>query len=67
MSIKRAERKPDFIKNENNVRDLWDNAKQANLSITGIPEGEGKGIENVFEEIMAEKSPNLKMETDIKI
>ena len=26
-----------------------------------------KGIENVFEEIMAENSPHLKMETDIKI
>ena len=42
--------------------------QQANLHIIGIPEGEEKenGIENIFEEIMAEKFPNLK-ETDIKI
>ena len=30
------------------------------------PKGEEKGIENIFEEIMAEKLPNLK-ETAIKI
>ena len=40
----------------------------ANLRIIGIPEGEEKekGIENIFEEIMAENFPNLK-DTDIKI
>ena len=33
----------------------------------GIPEGEEreKGIENVFEEVMAENFPNLKKDTDI--
>ena len=41
-------------KHKNNIRDLWDNIKQANLHIIGIPEGEEKekGIENVFEEIV---------------
>ena len=55
-------------KHESNIRDLWDNIKWANLHIIGIPEGEEKekGIENIFEEIMAENFPNLK-ETDIKI
>ena len=53
-------------KNESNIRDLWDNIKRANLCIIGIPEGE-KGIENVFEEIMAENFPHLKKETDIQI
>ena len=55
-------------KHESNIRDLWDNIKQANLCIIGIPEGEEKekGIENIFEEIMAVKFPNLKY-TDIKI
>ena len=35
----------------------------------GIPEGEEreKGIENVFEEVMAENFPNLKKDTDIQI
>ena len=56
-------------KHESNIRDLWDNIKWANLCIIGIPEGEEKekGIENIFEEIMAEKFPNLKKETDIQI
>ncbi|WP_447305890.1 RBD-like domain-containing protein, partial [Escherichia coli] len=55
-------------KQESNIRDLWDNIKQVNLCIIGIPEGEEKekGIENVFEEIMSENLPNLK-KTDIKI
>ena len=49
--------------------DLWDNIKHANLHILGIPEGEEreKGIENVFEEIVAENFPNLKEETDIQV
>ena len=40
-------------KYKSNIRDLWDNIKQANLHITGIPEGEEKekGIEDIFEEI----------------
>ena len=35
----------------------------------GIPKGEEreKGIENVFEEIMAENFPNLKKETDMQV
>ena len=43
-------------KHESNIRDLWDNIKQVNLCIIGIPEGEEKekGMENIFEEIMAE-------------
>ena len=55
-------------KHESNTEDLWDNIKSANLHIIGIPEGEGKekGIENILEETMAEKLPNLN-ETDVKI
>ena len=29
-------------RHENNIRDIWDNVKQANLHIIGIPEGEEK-------------------------
>ena len=43
-----------------------DHIKQANLCIIGISEGEEKGIENIFEEIMAENFTNLN-ETHIKI
>ena len=55
-------------KHESNIRDLWDNIKQANLHIIGIQEGkeEEKRIENIFEEIMVENFPNLK-DTDIRI
>ena len=54
-------------KHERNIRDLWDNIKQTNLCIIGIPEEEEKekGMENVFEEIMSENFPNLR-ETDKK-
>ena len=54
-------------KYESNIRDLWDTIKWANLCIIGIPEGKEKerGIENIFEEIMAKNFPNLK-DTDIK-
>ena len=38
------------------MRDLWDNINWANLCIIGIPEGNEKGIENIFEEIMSENS-----------
>ena len=55
-------------KHESNVRDLWENIKQANLCIIAIPEEieKEKGIENIFEEIMSENFPNIK-ETDIMI
>ena len=55
-------------KNETNKRYLWDNIKNADLCIIIIPEREEKeqGVENIFEEIMAENFPNLK-DTDIKI
>ena len=54
-------------KNESNIGELWDNIKYANPCKIGIPEGEEreKGIEKVFEEIMAENLPNLKKKTDI--
>ena len=53
-------------KHKSKIRDLWDNVKRVNLLIIGISEEEEKGIENIFEEIMAENFPNLK-EVDIKI
>ena len=43
--------------------------KHANLHIIVISEGKEreKGIKNVFEEILPEKFPNLKKETDIQV
>ncbi|KAK1346651.1 hypothetical protein QTO34_000511 [Cnephaeus nilssonii] len=50
------------IKNqEESLRELWDNTKQNNIRIIGVPEGEEteQGIENLFEEIMTENFPDI--------
>ena len=48
-------------KNEDSLRDLWDNIKHTNIHIIGIPEGkEGeKGPKKLFEEIIAENFPSM--------
>ena len=56
-------------KNEERLRNLWDNFKPSNIQIIGVPEGEEKEqeIENVFEKIMKENSPNLVKELDMQV
>ena len=48
-------------RNEDSLRDLWDNIKCTNIRITGVPEGEEreKGPEKIFEEIIVENFPNM--------
>ena len=48
-------------KNEDSLRDLWDNVKHTNISIIRVPEGEEreKGSNKIFEEIIAENFPNM--------
>ena len=48
-------------RNEDSLRDLWDNIKHNNISIIGVPEGEEreKGREKIFEEIIVENFPNM--------
>ena len=48
-------------RNEDSLRDLWDNIKRTNIPIIGIPEGEEreKGPEKIFEEIIVKKFPNM--------
>ena len=48
-------------RNEDSLRDLWDNIKCTNICITGVPEGEEreKGPEEIFEEIKDENFPNM--------
>uniref|UniRef100_A0A9L0SV47 L1 transposable element RRM domain-containing protein n=1 Tax=Equus caballus TaxID=9796 RepID=A0A9L0SV47_HORSE len=53
-------------KNENSLKELWDNIKYTNIHIIGVPEGNERDKENLFEEI-AENFPNLRKETDIQI
>ena len=56
-------------RNEERLRNLWDNFKSANIQIIGTPEGEEKEqeIENLFEKIMKENFPNLVKEIDMRV
>ena len=48
-------------RNEDSLRDLWDNIKHNNIRIIGVPEGEEreKGPQKIFEEIIVENFPNM--------
>ena len=48
-------------RNEDSLRDLWDNTKRKNIRTIRVPEGEEreKGPEEIFEEIIVENFPNM--------
>ena len=48
-------------RNEDSLRDLWDNIKCNNICIIGVPEGEEreKRSKKIFEEIIVENFPNM--------
>ena len=52
----RGKEKKRIKRNEDNLRDLWDNVKCPNIRIIGIPEEEDKkkGCEKILEEIIVE-------------
>ena len=55
--MKQSGKKEKRIKrNEDNLRDLWDNDKHPNIRIIGVPEEEDKtkGPEKILEEIIVE-------------
>ena len=56
-------------KNEESLRDLWDNIKCTNIHVTRVPERQerDKGAENLFEEIITENVPKLRKQTDIQV
>ena len=56
------------FKNEERLRNLWDNLKHSNIQIIGVPEGEEEeqNVENLFEQIMKENFPNLAKEIDFQ-
>ena len=60
--------KQEFKKNEERLRNLWDNFKCSNVWIIGVPKGEEEEqeIENLFEKIIEENFPNLTKETDFR-
>ena len=48
-------------RNEDSLRDLWDNSKHTNIHIIGVPEREEreKGPKKIFEEIIVKNFPNV--------
>ena len=46
-------------RNEDSLRDFWDNVKHSNINIIGVQEGEEreKGPEKIFEEIVVKNFP----------
>ena len=67
VEINEAERKKEkrIKRNEDNLRDLWDNVKCLNIRITGVPEEEDKkkDHEKILEEIIVENFPKMGKET----
>ena len=61
VKINEAERKKKRIKrNEENLRDLWDNVKHPNIRTIGFPEEDKKkGHEKILEEIIVENFPKM--------
>ena len=56
-------------KNEERLRNLWENFKLSNIWIIGVPEGEEEEqkIENLFKKIMKEDFPSLEKEIDMQV
>ena len=56
-------------KNEERLRNLWNNFKHSDIWIIGVPEGEEEEqeIENLFEKIMKENFPNQAKEIYIQV
>ena len=56
-------------RNEDSLKELWDNIKHTNIHIRRAPEGEGKekGPEKICEEIVTENLPNTGKELLIQI
>ena len=63
VEINESERKQEkrIKRNEDNLRDLWDNVKCTNIRIIGVPEEEDKkkGHEKILEEIIVEIFPKM--------
>ena len=64
VEINEAEREKEkrILKNEDNLRDLWNNVKHPNIWIIGVPEEEDKkkGHEKILEEIIVKNFPKMR-------
>ena len=71
VEINEAERKKEkWIKrNEDNLRDLWDNVKCPNIQTIGVPgeEDKQKGHEKILKEITVENFPKMGKEIVIQV
>jgi len=62
VEINEAERKKEkrIKRNEDNLRDLWDNVKRPNIRIIEVPEEDKKkGHEKILEDIIIENFPKM--------
>ena len=59
--MKQREKKKRIKRNEDNLRDLWDNVKCSNIQIIGVPEEDDKKKvhEKILEEIIVENFPKM--------
>ena len=63
VEINGSERKKEkrIKRNEDNLRDLWDNVKCPNIQIIGVPKEDNKkkDHEKILEDIILENSPKM--------
>ena len=71
VEINETERKKEkqIKRNEDNLRDLWDNVKCPNIRIIGVPEEEDKkkDHEKILEEIIVENFPKMGKEIPTQV
>ena len=71
VEINESERKKEkqIKRNEDNLRDLWDNVKCPNILIIGVSEevDKKKDHEKILEEIIVENFPKMGKEIDTQI
>ena len=64
----RGKKEKRMKRNEDNLRDLWDNVKCPNILIIGVPEEDKKeGHEKILEEIIVENFPKMGKEIATKV
>ena len=61
----RGKKKKKIKRNEDNLRELWDNAKCPNIQIMGVPEEEDKkkGHKKILEKIIVENFSKMGKES----
>ena len=65
----RGKKKKRIKRNEDNLRDLWDNVKCPNIRIIGVPEEDDKkkGHEKILEKIIVKDVPKTGKETATQV